>query len=136
LIFFSATRWAQECSFVLKHVDGFVSSNGLGDCLNDEPEISLYKGKEVLPGVVYDGDQQCRITMPNTTLCGFGQENICEILLCQTTPTQCQSKDEPAADGTKCGENKVSGGLRNFIIRTKRNCRILNVLQSAGLYFL
>ncbi|KAH0820040.1 hypothetical protein GEV33_002751 [Tenebrio molitor] len=45
--------------------------------------------------------------MPNTTLCGFGQENICEILLCQTTPTQCQSKDEPAADGTKCGENKI-----------------------------
>ncbi|XP_068910126.1 A disintegrin and metalloproteinase with thrombospondin motifs 7-like isoform X3 [Tenebrio molitor] len=96
------TRWS-TCS------RGFMTAlfdNGLGDCLNDEPEISLYKGKEVLPGVVYDGDQQCRITMPNTTLCGFGQENICEILLCQTTPTQCQSKDEPAADGTKCGENK------------------------------
>lgn len=75
--------------------------------MNDEPQISLYKDKEVLPGVVYDADQQCKMWMPNSTLCGFGQENICEILLCANKPDECQTKEEPAADGTKCGENKV-----------------------------
>ncbi|XP_063908814.1 A disintegrin and metalloproteinase with thrombospondin motifs 12-like isoform X3 [Zophobas morio] len=96
------TRWS-TCS------RGFMTAlfeNGLGDCLNDEPEISLYKDRDVLPGVVYDAEQQCGIFMPNATLCGFGQENICEILLCETSPDKCQTKEEPAADGTKCGENK------------------------------
>ncbi|XP_008201012.2 A disintegrin and metalloproteinase with thrombospondin motifs 7 isoform X1 [Tribolium castaneum] len=96
------TRWS-TCS------RGFITSlfeNGLGDCLNDEPQISLYKDKEVLPGVVYDAEQQCKMWMPNSTLCGFGQENICEILLCESKPEECQTKEEPAADGTKCGENK------------------------------
>lgn len=82
-------------------------SNGLGECLNDEPEISLYKGPDVLPGIVYDGEQQCKLLLPNATLCPFELNKICEVLMCQIAPMQCTTKQEPAADGTNCGENMV-----------------------------
>lgn len=85
----------------------FIFRNNLGECLNDEPEISLYQMKNTLPGSVYDADSQCNMNFPNSTVCIINDENFCEMLLCKTSPTTCMSKEEPPADGTKCGENKV-----------------------------
>ncbi|CAH1118875.1 unnamed protein product [Phaedon cochleariae] len=80
--------------------------NNLGDCLNDEPEISLYSYRNALPGTIYDADAQCEIAYPGSTICVLDQEKFCEILLCKTSDDSCMSNDEPPADGTKCGSNK------------------------------
>lgn len=84
-----------------------IFRNSLGECLNDEPEISLYQYKNALPGTVYDAEQQCKILFPNSKLCSMDSTRFCEILACKTDPTSCMSNHEPPADGTKCGENKV-----------------------------
>lgn len=81
----------------------------MGDCLNDEPEISLYQYKNALPGTIYDAEQQCNILYPDSKLCSMDPDKFCEILMCQTEPKMCLSNEEPPADGTKCGQNKVSG---------------------------
>lgn len=69
--------------------------------------MSLYQYRNALPGTVYDAAQQCDILFPNSKLCSMDQEKFCEILMCKTSPYECLSNDEPPADGTKCGENKV-----------------------------
>lgn len=83
------------------------SRNGLGDCLLDEPEVSLYKVADVLPGTVYDADQQCKILFPGSSKCSTEADTFCEMLMCEVKPKSCMSDREPPADGTKCGENKV-----------------------------
>lgn len=35
-------------------------------------------------------------------------DKFCEMLMCETEPRACMTNEEPPADGTKCGENKVS----------------------------
>lgn len=83
--------------------------NGLGDCLNDEPQPSQYKYKNVLPGVVYDADAQCQFSHPGSSVCRMNQHEFCKMLLCKPSPSadSCLGNQEPPADGTKCGENKV-----------------------------
>ncbi|KAJ8970173.1 hypothetical protein NQ317_016646, partial [Molorchus minor] len=96
------TKWS-TCS------RGFITAlfeNGLGDCLNDEPQTSLYQYKNALPGTVYDALAQCELNYPGSTVCLMNQDKFCESLLCQTSPASCMGNEEPPADGTKCGENK------------------------------
>ncbi|KAL3280841.1 hypothetical protein HHI36_004070 [Cryptolaemus montrouzieri] len=78
----------------------------LGECLNDEPQTSLYKQTNILPGVVYDAQAQCEITYPGSTYEIYDPEKFCELTYCKTSPTSIQSTGHPYADGTKCGENK------------------------------
>lgn len=81
--------------------------NGLGNCLNDEPEESLFQATNMPPGSVYGSDFQCNLDFPGSTTCKLDQVKLCEKLFCKTGAT-CHSKGEPPADGTKCGENMVS----------------------------
>ncbi|CAH1113494.1 unnamed protein product [Psylliodes chrysocephalus] len=96
------TKWS-SCS------RGFITSlfeNNMGDCLNDEPEVSIYAYKAALPGTIYDPEQQCDLMFPGSSVCMMDESKFCEMLLCKTTPTECTSNREPPADGTKCGSNK------------------------------
>lgn len=85
-----------------------IFSNNLGECLNDEPQESLYKDRNMLPGTLYDAEYQCNLAFPGSKVCGGDPEKFCAQILCQTSPTSCMSNGEPFADGTKCGVNKVS----------------------------
>ncbi|KAJ8921346.1 hypothetical protein NQ315_002961 [Exocentrus adspersus] len=96
------TKWS-TCS------RGFMTAlfeNGLGDCLNDEPQTNTYQYKNVLPGVVYDADAQCQFNYPKSTVCIMDQNDFCSMLLCKTSEESCSGNGEPPVDGTKCGENK------------------------------
>ncbi|XP_072392013.1 A disintegrin and metalloproteinase with thrombospondin motifs 12-like [Diabrotica undecimpunctata] len=96
------TRWS-TCS------RGFMTAlfeNNLGDCLNDEPEVSIYSMRNALPGTIYDSDAQCDIMFPGSTTCILEEEEFCATLYCKTEPGSCSSRGEPPADGTKCGNNK------------------------------
>lgn len=83
----------------------------LGECLNDEPEITRYQFKNMLPGAVYDADFQCRLYYPNNPIvkaCEQEPDKRCERLMCYASPGMCYSPEGlPAAEGTKCAENKV-----------------------------
>lgn len=89
----------------------YCSSN-LGECLNDEPQESLYKDSGMLPGAMYDASYQCNMAFPGSTVCGGDKEKFCESLMCKTSSTMCMSNGEPPADGTKCGTDMVK-----FIIK-------------------
>ncbi|XP_022900550.2 A disintegrin and metalloproteinase with thrombospondin motifs 6-like [Onthophagus taurus] len=81
--------------------------NDLGECLNDEPEVSLYQYEMVLPGVVYDSDYQCRQIFPGSETCIIDPMKSCEELLCRKPgEDSCKSDGSPPAEGTKCGPNK------------------------------
>ncbi|KAI4459045.1 adamts a disintegrin and metalloprotease with thrombospondin motifs protease [Holotrichia oblita] len=87
----------------------FISTlldNDLGECLNDEPEESNYKFAHLLPGVVYDHTYQCNWFMKGSELCGPISDRMCELLMCTRDRMKCSGTGEPAADGTKCGEDK------------------------------
>lgn len=83
-------------------------SNNLGECLNDEPTTDQYKYKNMLAGAIYDAEYQCRNRFPNSTVCPVPEEVFCDKMMCKVSETSCMSNTEPLADGTKCGENKVS----------------------------
>ncbi|XP_065156708.1 A disintegrin and metalloproteinase with thrombospondin motifs 12-like isoform X2 [Atheta coriaria] len=86
--------------------------NDLGECLNDEPEISLYKDNNMLPGTIYDAKYQCQMEFPGSSVCKVSPEKFCDRLLCRTEPGTCMSNGEPPVDGTKCGENKWCYNLK------------------------
>ncbi|GJQ74293.1 hypothetical protein Trydic_g19190 [Trypoxylus dichotomus] len=88
----------------------FVTSlfdNDLGECLNDEPDVSLFQFSEMLPGAVYDVDYQCNWIMPGSRKCRVELSDFCVMLVCgREGEGTCESDGNPPADGTKCGENK------------------------------
>lgn len=60
------------------------------------------------PGTIYDAATQCRLIYPNCTgACDMGPDDYCKLLMCHVG-TQCLSNEDPPADGTKCGANKVT----------------------------
>ncbi|KAK9869843.1 hypothetical protein WA026_003569 [Henosepilachna vigintioctopunctata] len=77
----------------------------LGECLNDEPQSSIYKQTDVLPGVVYGAKEQCEIAFPGTTYQNYDPDKFCEMAYCKISPTKISSTGHPYVDGTKCGEN-------------------------------
>ncbi|CAH0553699.1 unnamed protein product [Brassicogethes aeneus] len=100
-----------EDKLLIKKKGGHISDLRIhytsADCLNDEPKDTLYPFRNVLPGTIYDTDAQCSLLLPKSYgTCSSGSDNFCELLVCRVSPTTCWSKDEPVADGTKCGENK------------------------------
>lgn len=85
----------------------YFNSADLGECLNDEPSISLNSDTNMPPGALYDADYQCNAEYPGKKACKQDPEKFCKRLMCQTDPETCSSHGDPPADGTKCGENKV-----------------------------
>lgn len=45
--------------------------------------------------------------MKGSELCGPISDRMCELLMCTMDRKKCSGCGEPAADGTKCGEDKV-----------------------------
>lgn len=80
-------------------------NKGWGHCLDDEPAKHDFKFPRMLPGVIYDADHQCRLQYGLDSSHCTGMTNICNRLWCRVGKA-CHSKLEPAADGTKCGDNK------------------------------
>lgn len=87
-------------------------NKGFGWCLDDEPSNHKYEYKTVLPGVIYDLDQQCKMRHgPQSGVCHvqwIQDGDPCSRLWCrfeyQSTKT-CVMRNKPAADGTFCKHN-------------------------------
>nr|XP_022900548.1 A disintegrin and metalloproteinase with thrombospondin motifs 6-like isoform X1 [Onthophagus taurus] len=87
-----------------KFLSLFVES-GFGKCLYDPPTEHSFKPVDILPGVMYDGDFQCREVMgPNAALCMTGVD--CENLICYIEDKGCVETHTGVAPGTKCGDKK------------------------------
>jgi hypothetical protein len=109
----------------------FSFSQGWGQCLNNEPRI-VQPFDDILPGVIFDLDEQCRLAMgPQSNSCFPGDEppivncytcdrwkrffspqDICAQMMCtqwHDGRSICLSTltNQPA-DGTICNSNKVS----------------------------
>lgn len=80
-------------------------NKGWGRCLDDEPAKHDFKFPTLLPGVIYDADHQCRLQYGLESRHCTGMMDICNSLWCRVGRS-CHSKMEPAADGTKCGDDK------------------------------
>ncbi|XP_076436505.1 A disintegrin and metalloproteinase with thrombospondin motifs 15-like isoform X2 [Babylonia areolata] len=128
----TAFSWS-ACS--LRSLDRFLASSR-ADCLNDQPTGAIALPTD-LPGVVYDGDEQCELFMGRgSTLC-LGTNMVhgdeCSHLVCfdPNRPGTCTADSEPRMDGTMCGNRKycmngqcvdigpngpapVNGGWSNF----------------------
>ncbi|XP_065060422.1 A disintegrin and metalloproteinase with thrombospondin motifs 7-like [Rhopilema esculentum] len=82
---------------------------GFGWCLDDEPSNHRYEYKTVLPGVIYDLDQQCKMRHgPQSGVCHvqwIQDGDPCSRLWCRfeyQSTTTCVMRNKPAADGTYC----------------------------------
>ncbi|XP_022805551.1 A disintegrin and metalloproteinase with thrombospondin motifs 6-like [Stylophora pistillata] len=78
-------------------------------CLNDNEPKSKFALPKGLPGKRYDGDAQCvRMFGAGAKVCEIPdlKAKMCVNLHCEKPDGYCSSNDEPAADGTKCGNNK------------------------------
>lgn len=81
--------------------------DNLGECLNDEPEVSRYEYPSMMPGVVYDANAQCLFSFPKSKACPQDEEIYCNTLFCDPGTGCTSNSDDPPADGTKCAANKV-----------------------------
>ncbi|KAK4881405.1 hypothetical protein RN001_004724 [Aquatica leii] len=78
---------------------------GYADCLLDLPIDHGFQMPDILPGVMYGADFQCReLLTPTATLCDVGVE--CDNLLCFVKGKGCIETYTMAASGTNCGEKK------------------------------
>lgn len=82
----------------------------MGECLNDEPQESLFREPGMLPGAIYGADFQCSLVFPgiSSKVCWADEEEFCKRMFCDTGNDMCSSKGDPPAEGTKCAENKAS----------------------------
>ncbi|XP_015763336.1 PREDICTED: A disintegrin and metalloproteinase with thrombospondin motifs 7-like isoform X1 [Acropora digitifera] len=80
-------------------------NKGWGRCLDDEPAKHDFDFPTVLPGMIYDADHQCRLQYGPASFHCTGMTDICNRLWCRVGRA-CHSKLDPAADGTKCGDDK------------------------------
>lgn len=96
-----------DSRFSYKYVAWYFSAD-LGECLNDEPDIIMNNEVGMPPGSVYDAQFQCNMEFPGSTVCTVDADRFCKSLMCKTDPKTCMTTGEPPADGTKCGENKVT----------------------------
>nr|CAD7260733.1 unnamed protein product [Timema shepardi] len=83
----------------------WFTSLGFSYCLYDVPTDHDFEMTDILPGVMYGGDYQCK-TLVNSQAkeCEMGLS--CDSLNCEIPDYGCVQTHVPAAAGTKCGENK------------------------------
>ncbi|XP_076665036.1 A disintegrin and metalloproteinase with thrombospondin motifs 12 [Andrena cerasifolii] len=102
-------RWS-KCS--RKSLQSYIEA-GLGSCLQDEPQNFDIPTADLLPGVMYDGDDQCRLHYnQDARQCELGIS--CEYLRCAIPGKGCVSASKPPAEGTRCGENRVNYRLEKY----------------------
>ncbi|XP_077275525.1 A disintegrin and metalloproteinase with thrombospondin motifs 7 [Temnothorax americanus] len=94
-------KWS-ECS--RRYLRSYIE-HGLGFCLEDEPQDHHFLAAEMLPGVMYNGDDQCRLRYrPDARQCDMGI--TCETLRCAIPGRGCVTDRKPPAEGTPCGEKR------------------------------
>ncbi|XP_026825509.1 A disintegrin and metalloproteinase with thrombospondin motifs 7 [Ooceraea biroi] len=94
-------KWS-ECS--RRYLSSYIEQ-GLAFCLEDEPQDHHFPAIEMLPGVMYNGDDQCRLRYrPDARQCDMGI--TCEALRCAIPGRGCVSERKPPAEGTPCGEKR------------------------------
>nr|XP_033196400.1 A disintegrin and metalloproteinase with thrombospondin motifs 7-like [Bombus vancouverensis nearcticus] len=104
-------RWS-ECS--RNSLKSYIET-GLGFCLEDEQQNHEFPSTDLLPGVVYDADDQCRIQYSSDARqCDLGMN--CETLRCAIPGRGCVSARKPAAEGTRCGENRWCYGMKCLLV--------------------
>ncbi|XP_019697452.2 A disintegrin and metalloproteinase with thrombospondin motifs 6 [Harpegnathos saltator] len=97
-----ATRKWSECS--RSYLRSFIEQ-GLAFCLEDEQQDHRFPSAEMLPGVMYNGDDQCRLLYrTDARQCDMGI--TCETLRCAVPGGGCVSARKPPAEGTPCGEKR------------------------------
>ncbi|KAF5299313.1 hypothetical protein FQA39_LY02486 [Lamprigera yunnana] len=94
-------EWS-HCS--AKFLKAFIEQ-GYGKCLLDPPIDHSFEMPDILPGVMYGGDFQCKeLLAPTAFLCDVGLE--CDNLICYIEEKGCIETHKWAASGTNCGEKK------------------------------
>ncbi|KAL6256987.1 hypothetical protein P5V15_011923 [Pogonomyrmex californicus] len=94
-------KWS-ECS--RRYLRSYIEQ-GYGFCLEDEPQDHYFPVAEMLPGVMYNGDDQCRLLYrSDARQCDMGI--TCETLRCAIPGRGCVTSRKPPAEGTPCGEKK------------------------------
>ncbi|XP_029669787.1 A disintegrin and metalloproteinase with thrombospondin motifs 6-like [Formica exsecta] len=94
-------KWS-ECS--RRYLRSYIEQ-GLAFCLEDEPQDHHFPAAEMLPGVMYNGDDQCRLLYrSDARQCDMGI--TCETLRCAIPGRGCVSSKKPPAEGTSCGEKR------------------------------
>ncbi|KAK6644052.1 hypothetical protein RUM43_000317 [Polyplax serrata] len=85
------------------YIKAFLRS-GMGNCLLDEPEDHNFNTQDLLPGVMYDANFQCKhLIVSNARECDRGSS--CDSLNCYVPGYACILTHSPPADGTRCGED-------------------------------
>ncbi|XP_012140615.2 A disintegrin and metalloproteinase with thrombospondin motifs 7 isoform X2 [Megachile rotundata] len=102
------TRKWSKCS--RKSLKLYIEA-GLGFCLEDKPYIHEFPTTNLLPGVMYNADDQCRmIYHQGARNCDLGMS--CETLRCAIPGKGCVSARKPPAEGTNCGKNRWCYGMK------------------------
>ncbi|OAD60304.1 A disintegrin and metalloproteinase with thrombospondin motifs 12 [Eufriesea mexicana] len=110
------------CPGIIRHEKGYIETTvmypgnitGLGFCLEDAQNYK-FTNMDLLPGVMYDGDDQCRIEYtPDARQCDL--EISCEALRCAIPRKGCVSMRKPPAEGTRCGENRWCYGMKCLLV--------------------
>ncbi|GBM33973.1 A disintegrin and metalloproteinase with thrombospondin motifs gon-1 [Araneus ventricosus] len=99
---------------ILSHECLFLFSVGYGRCLMDKPgrnRLLLDDEFQQPPGQLYPRDRQCELVFgPKSRICPYMPE--CKRLWCtmdgDSAQGGCRTQHMPWADGTLCGESKVS----------------------------
>ncbi|XP_067661650.1 A disintegrin and metalloproteinase with thrombospondin motifs 6-like isoform X2 [Haliotis asinina] len=87
-------------------------------CLNDLPTGATLKLVNDLPGIIYDGDAQCKMaygnpskSCPNTDFTKRYNGDECSVLVCYAPKGgMCVTEGAPRMDGTECGTGKWCKG--------------------------
>ncbi|XP_015440353.1 PREDICTED: A disintegrin and metalloproteinase with thrombospondin motifs 7-like [Dufourea novaeangliae] len=104
-------RWS-KCS--KKSLISYIQK-GLGFCLEDKPQDHDLTTAELLPGVMYSGDDQCRMLYrPDARQCNLGI--TCKALRCAIPGKGCVSTKKPPAEGTLCGEKRWCYGSKCLMV--------------------
>ncbi|XP_067058083.1 A disintegrin and metalloproteinase with thrombospondin motifs 6-like [Acropora muricata] len=99
----TAFEWS-ACS--RNYISNFLETTQ-AKCLDDEAKHAV-KIPSQKPGIIYNGDQQCeRMFGGGSRVCDIPdvKRNMCVRLYCLKLDGYCSTNNEPAADGTECGDN-------------------------------
>nr|XP_046225573.1 A disintegrin and metalloproteinase with thrombospondin motifs 6 isoform X1 [Oncorhynchus gorbuscha]XP_046225574.1 A disintegrin and metalloproteinase with thrombospondin motifs 6 isoform X1 [Oncorhynchus gorbuscha] len=90
------------------YITSFLDS-GRGTCLDNEPLKRDFLYPTVVPGQVYDADEQCRFQYgASSRQCKYGE--VCRELWCLSKSNRCVTNSIPAAEGTLCQTGSIEKG--------------------------
>ncbi|KAF7381476.1 hypothetical protein HZH66_013870 [Vespula vulgaris] len=104
-------KWSNCSRNYLQH---YIQS-GLAHCLEDEPKDHHFPTMEMLPGVIYNSDFQCRL-MYRRDVVHCDLDINCETLSCSIPGKGCVSGRKPPAEGTACAEKRWCYNMKCVMI--------------------